>query len=231
MSSSDVAAAAFAVDHRAKSFGYYNNKDLFSIIIIGFLLSAVIVWCAVGEAINTHNYPKFEIDSVSLSPLAINETSAGNWTVGVLVRNTNRYTRMAYDDFQVSVYYKEEQLSMATVSPLYLGPKEQTSVVASLQGHSFRKRNSAAAEIEEDRSMDRVVNFDVVLQVKMTYLFRFPAIRGTKKVLRMELICLDVQVGFPSPNATDHASMMIGGPYRCYSPLGDILVSLLKSKS
>lgn len=230
ISSSDVAAGASTPDnHRAKSFRYYNTA-LFS-IIIGFLLAAI-VWCAIGEAINTHNYPKFEIDSISYSPLRINETWTGNWTVGVLVRNTNRYTRMEYEDFQVSVYYKEEQLSTATVSPLYLGPKMQKPVVASLRGHSLqKKKNSAAAEIERDRSTDGLVNFDVVLQVKMTYLFRFPAIKGTAKVLRMELICLDVQVGFPSPNVTEHGSMMIGGPFRCYYPLDDILVSLLRSKS
>lgn len=231
ISSSDVAAGASSpVNHGAKSFRHYNTA-LFSIIVIGFLLAAI-VWCAIGEAVNTHNYPKFEINSISYSPLRINETWSGNWTVGVLVRNTNRYTRMEYDDFQVSVYYKEEQLSTATVSPLFLGPKRQTSVVASLQDHSLqKKKNSAATEIEKDRLTDGVVNFDVVLQVKMTYLFRFPAIRGTAKVLRMELICLDVQVGFPSQNATVNASMMIGGPFPCYYPLDDILVSLLRSKS
>lgn len=195
-----------------------NLRKLFLPLIFlasGIGIIAVIVWYAAVQELNTDWIPEFEVNSISFSPLISTDTrkSTANWTIGVSAKNTNRHTRVILDEFQVSVYYKAEKLSSARVSTLFLGPKNRTTVVASLQR---KEKKLTAAEIDEDRIRNGNVKFDVVLQLKMTYLFHFRAIvGGRKKVENMELLCSDVKVGFSSSEKGE----MIGDSYWCNSDL------------
>ncbi|KAL3529022.1 hypothetical protein ACH5RR_008344 [Cinchona calisaya] len=183
-------------------------------VISMFLIVLVvpITYSEIASHRYTNYHPNFVINSMFVSPLNISTNFSGitaNWTIGILVNNTNKHVPIDYRKFEVSVFYDaEEYICNTTIAPFHQTSENVTNLI--VQPHALLQslNGSVAASIAKEYA-----NGDISFDVKLKVIFKYINRMYFKKLEdSLKAACMGVKVRFSS-NSTE--GIMIGNLKRC----------------
>lgn len=175
-----------------------------SIIFLGLLVILALVLLMNNEV----QKPLFEVDSIVVSPIHIssNNQITANWTIGLMVKNSNKQKSVVYEKFDVLVFYNStEYLCNTTVESFRQGPNQENALILEPKAWFQGLGNSVGRAIADDRK-DGFIKFDLKFKVDT----RFSG-AGKKRVIA-DVRCWKLKVGFSSDAAN---GTMVGGSQKC----------------
>ncbi|KAF7830800.1 NDR1/HIN1-like protein 26 [Senna tora] len=146
-----------------------NYKKLFFALSSCFtiiLLLILLIWFILRPS-----NPQFSLKDLQIYQLNLSASSSLNSSIQLtlLSRNPNQKVAIYYDDFQVYVTYKSQQITMdASLPPFFQNHQETNLLSASLLGNGLPVSPSLGYEMGRDQSAGRLV-FNVKVNGKLRW--------------------------------------------------------------
>ena len=176
------------------------------------MLALFFVWLVLVIVLVFEGNPEFKTSSTLVSPFKIsNSQISTNWTIGLLVTNTNYLSSTIYDGFDVLVYLDNGQYLCETTYPAFeQGSREQTSVIIIGPKACAQVLTGAAAE----NINGGVAYFEIRIRVRYRHAMdkHMSWIWPGKNWKKSNVRCKNVEVWFPS-NGTQ--GRMVGKMKQC----------------
>ncbi|OMO74928.1 hypothetical protein CCACVL1_16410 [Corchorus capsularis] len=160
--------------------------------VIGVIVYAILI------GINFKNYPKFGLNSLSVSNLNISGSEiSGIWDIEFLAKSPDFLYTKNYPQPTLTVYYKNQPLLEKFLPGIHIPKKTTISYRVNTLAMATSIQNKAVADaIANEWSQQKVVAFTVKLQA--------PSPHNANK-LTLSVVCAGIKVGFSSNSTSSNS--------------------------
>lgn len=184
------------------------------VIVFTMLFMLFICFIALFSAVSSSRLPNFEINQLVVFPFSVSSSNnlTTNWalSISVIKKDTYSHNRVYCEDGTASVFYKDENISTASVKPFFIY-REHKVLVPVNSGVSTTHINGSVADAIVADWKNGAVKFTVVMNLTARIIHSSSG--DGKSLGELTVSCKDIRVVFSS--RMKNAGTMLAESRKC----------------